>query len=382
MHRSTPRFATQHRRSPRLSALPRAALALVAGLAATLASAQDFAPVKDRPATPPGTGIESLRAPDMLDPTNAALRHYRAWTMTATNNLTDFQELWDKESELKKDWKPSEKLTSAVSALSDYINLALLASHVRDADWGVEYSDGFMALLPHLGMLRREARVLEAAARIELSKPAPDRAYAAELLAANLRIARHPVQDRTLISTLVAGAIAKNSSTVITALLDEGKLSKPEAATLLVAAKSLGSEDPFNLSGALRGELWLAASAFAKTGPDAGKQAAKVAHDLTSMNADDKANRELAATIEKMDEKALREDVLKHRAFFDAAQQILRDRPADAATRLEALESRIGAGEFGITLKLTAPSVVTAYRNDAKSRAALADLITKLEALK
>lgn len=360
-------------------------LALAAGTALQV-SAQEFKRSAEPMAAPPGTGIETLRSPDMRDPTNAALRHYRAWTMARTEDLSEFDTLWSAESELKPGWKPSAALRQSIAKLSDYAELSLQASRLKDADWGVEYSDGFMALLPHLGLLRREARVLEMRARVGLAdvgaERAAARADAARDLAACFRIAQHPASDRVLISTLVSGAIAGRAAAVVTFLIDQGELTAAEAPVLLEAARSLDARDPFNLDGALRGELWLAASAFARTGPDAGKQAAKMAREALGMQQVDGAKAGLVESIEAMDESGLRQDVLKHQKFFDEARRLVRSPGTDTAGALEQLEKRVAAGEFGLTLQLTAPSVATGYRNARKQQDALAALITRLEALK
>ncbi len=347
------------------------------------AGAQEFATPKDRPATPPGAGITALRSPDMQDPTNAALRHYRAWTMARTDNLTEFDELWKNESELKPGWQPSAKLREMMGTLGDYIATARLAAELRDADWGVEYSDGFMAILPHLGLLRREAKVLEMAARVELaSGPQADRVLAARSLAACFRLGRHPISDKTVISTLVGGAIANRAALATGALLDQGLIGPAEAAIILEGARALDASDPFNFDGALRGEMWLAASAFAKTGPDAGKQAGQVARELVSMNQADASLQEVVRKIERMDEQTLRDDVLKHGAFFAIARQAVKDGGPDAPAKLADLEKRAVAGEFGVTLQLTAPSIATGYKSNQKNKDAVAAIVSRLEAVK
>lgn len=328
--------------------------------------------------------------PELKDPSNAALRHYRAWGVTTTETLKAFGELWEAEKELTPGWKPSEKLVANLTALNDYVNLAFRAAQLRTADWGIEYSDGWQAILPHLGKLREEARVLEMQARVLLATGTGEkRARGVRMLAGLFRLPMHLTGDQTLISVLVAEAIASRAAEVALALTEHGVLSAPEQAQIAAAIRELGDPakpgaDLFGLSRCIKMEQWMAASLFDRSGPDAGKQAAEVARQFQAM-ADPKGAADadkLIGEIAKLDEAGLKADLEKHRAFYAAVTAIMAAGAPDAAAQVKALELRVAKGEFGLTLQATVPQFSRCVESDAKVRGKLADLLKRLEAAK
>ncbi|MGD9690105.1 MAG: hypothetical protein AB7Q91_09475 [Phycisphaerales bacterium] len=361
--------------------------------AGTLGLALLVAPGLTRTESPPPAADVAAAAArlGLHGPTNAALRHFRAWGMTSTEVLTRFSDLYNDERELVPGWKPSAALRTTLDELEGYINLSLRAAQLDSADWGIEYADGWMALLPHLGKLRQEARVLEMKARVLLAGDAganpEDRARGISILAAMFRLASHTRNDRTMISTLVGGAMARQASLVVKALADQGVLRREDAPTLLAALDSLAGPDPFNLAGCVPIEQHLGASLFTQTGPDAGRKAVPVAREMLEVDqaADDQAVRRrqsILARIEAMDEAALRADVARMSEFFTLGERALRTPGPDTAQQLAALEERVATGEFGVTVQIIAPSMSKAFATNASNLAELAEARAVLSRLK
>ncbi len=83
------------------------------------------------------------------DPTNAALVYSRAWQL-----LPD--DLAKREINLDDPtWVPNTELAQLLVARQSFIQCTLRAAAIENADWGIEYSQGLNALLPHLGKLRQ-----------------------------------------------------------------------------------------------------------------------------------------------------------------------------------------------------------------------------------
>lgn len=326
--------------------------------------------------------------PELKDPTNAALRHYRAWGVTTTETLKAFGELWESEKELTPGWKPSEKLVTNLTALNDYVNLAFRAAQLRTADWGIEYSDGWQAILPHLGKLREEARVLEMQARVLLATgTGEERVRGVRMLAALFRLPAHLTGDQTLISVLVAEAIASRAADVALALAEQGVLTAAERTVVAASVRELGDPskpgaDLFGLSRCIKMEQWMAASLFDKSGPDAGKHAAEVAKQFQAMS-DPKigaAADTLSGKIAKLDESGLKADVKRHAEFYAAVVAIIAAGAPDAVAQMKDLETRVANGEFGLTLQATVPQFSRCVESDAKVHGKLVELIKRLEA--
>lgn len=316
-------------------------------------------------------------------PTNAALRHYRAWGSTSAEALTAFSAAWAASNEVTPGWKPTAALKKSLDELNDYVALTLRAAELPTADWGVEYADGWKALLPHLGKVREASRVIEAFGRSRLAEGGPEgRADAARSLGAIFRIAGHLREDRTLISTLVAGAITARGAAVVGALLDEGLLTPADAAAITGRMDTLAGVDPFNFAGAMRVEQMLARSVFQAEGPEAGRKAAGAAREILSMQGEGAASEQAAllARLEAMDEAALRTDLGLHTNYFAQVESAVRSGGPEAAEKLADLEKRASRGDFGVTMRLTGPSLGKAYASDAKNRAAVEALRTRLAA--
>lgn len=251
------------------------AVVLAAGvmvLASPAARAQD--------ATDAFLNIRIQLPPGYADPTNAALVYSRGWIATSSKIAEDLQTaLSEAEAKLEEEAKaqgkgieavPFPKLTpeqaSQLAALAPMIAEAIQASRMPDVDWGLEYSRGFGALLPHLGPLRRTARTLRIDA-IHLFQQGNSQA-AAERIAAMIDTTRQLRNDRILISGLVAVAIGQLALNTTQQALAQGLLTPEARKTILSAIDRLDANDPAAVRRAIVGERDIALGMIAAMAKD------------------------------------------------------------------------------------------------------------------
>ena len=135
------------------------------------------------------------------DPDNAALLYYQAFLSCpkADEPLdTQLRDFADGKMALNKE------IEDYVGDCHGAINLAIVASELRECDWGLRYSEGFSMILAHLAQMRTLGRILIADARVMASRGEHEEALARCVTV--LKISRH-VGDDTLISTLVGWAL-------------------------------------------------------------------------------------------------------------------------------------------------------------------------------
>lgn len=134
------------------------------------------------------------------DPDNAALLYYQAFLSLADRD--------DDTRTLLSDVAlghvaPNERARKYVQGCRSAIEFAEAAAEVRDCHWGIRYSQGFDALMPHLAQVRFLVFVLLADARIKAADG--DYRGALERCLMTDKLARH-VGDDTLVSYLVAAS--------------------------------------------------------------------------------------------------------------------------------------------------------------------------------
>ncbi len=171
------------------------------------------------------------------DPDNAALLYYQAFLLMAQ---TDDRAVTDAVANVANGTAaPDDKVREYVGKCRNAIDYAVTASNLQHCDWGLVYSRGFSALLPHLGQARSLARLILAEARI--LNVDGDYRQALERCLAMYKLAGQ-LEDNVLISILVAAAITTQANKAVTAVLDRmpadaGTLTwlKGQLATLSVA---------------------------------------------------------------------------------------------------------------------------------------------------
>ncbi len=125
------------------------------------------------------------------------------------------------------------------------IDAFLAAAAVENCDWGLDRSEGFALLLPHLAPMRNLARVASLEATVALSQGNADRA--ANALEAISRGTRHLSADPVLIDSLVAGSLLSTVARTAATASDAGLVDAELASRLLEilpeqAAPALGIE--------------------------------------------------------------------------------------------------------------------------------------------
>lgn len=259
-----------------------------------------------------------------------------------------------------------EKYRTAAKAVAERegaVRRFLEASKLDKCDFEIAYERGFNALLSHLGLMRKTARLLRLDARRMLLDGNAD--AAAERVAGIYRLSRHLKSDDTLISTLVAVAIAGLGNSESEVLIKSGKLTATGRENILQAIDALGPTDPFGVKEAVQGERlitvqWIrgqfpapgAGPAFAKSITREWGLAPRELNEIEAMT-----DAAFSQSLDKLDE-------------YHNLMQTQWDLP-DSPARLEALATRIGQGDFGPLTKFLAPSFAKARAAQMKAEAEL-----------
>lgn len=341
--------------SSRDSRRPAAALSVCLLLAfsgvATSASGQ-------QPASPPNTGqsnrepvasVQDNLAAEFADPTNAALVYSRAWLSLSDDLLRRA----GNSGERTFDWRPDEKTTQDLAMHQVQIEALIRATSIERADWGIEYSQGIQAMLPHLGKMRQSARLLGADARrlLDLGQNAP----ATSRVVAMLSMPRHCSHDGVLISSLVGGAIATLGAEEAEVLLASNKLDDRDRQRLIDAIDRLLSDaDPFGVAKALRGERhlflrWLQTQSLGK-GSQSGQVIAELMKPLVNVG----EHRAALDQVGRLNEVGLKSEFNKAEKFYDQIETAWAT-PATRGQVIADLERRID--EFGPITKMITPSL-------------------------
>ena len=267
---------------------------------------------------------------------NAALLYNRAWQLGDPHFARAF---------VRGDWQLTPEFAERLKANQPMIEMLLRATRVKACDWGIEYEEGFNALLPHLGLLRSSARTLVADAR-RLAQEG-EHAEAAKRLDATVRMATHLEQDRVVISGLVAMAIAQLAADETVRLIEAGEL--PRARTRLLERRlgAIDLDDPFELTGAIAGEhelleAWLAAL------PEG--ESSRVLADASAQFGGKHAD-----TFRAMDDAQVAAEVALLERYYEDALAMWP--AADAAERYARLEDALQAGAYGSITPVFAASV-------------------------
>src|SRR5262245_16889379 len=182
------------------------------------------------------------------DTPNAALVYWRAWSL----GPADFGEKTKSLFDAAKPVDPRGELATYLRENATLVTNIIAATRRPDCDFGIDYSAGFMAMMPHLAKLRDSARLLAADARLAAAEGRAD--DAAQRTAAIYRMARQPLNDRLMISSLVGSAIAGLGHSTVKSLADTGALIPAVRPTIRDAALALNTDDPFFIKGSVRCE--------------------------------------------------------------------------------------------------------------------------------
>jgi len=313
--------------------------------------------------------------PEFADPTNAALLYYRAFLLL-NDDLN--KKIADSMTSQAPNWTPDADTSKQLSDSQGAVYTLLRAAKIDSADFGVEYSQGIGALLPHLSKMRAASRLLAADSRREVAENHAD--DAADRVAAVFSLARHCTHDRLLISALVSVAIDAQACSQADYLMTNSQLTEAGKQKILAAMDRFRSADPFGIKSAIKGErywcvVWIRAQCAAPGGADL------FAKQILPLLEDNPDSPDIK-TIREMDLKAINADLDKADGFYTAAIDAF-DHP-DGLDRLGALEKKAAAGEYGIIAKHVVPAMGKCFTSNSKAlarqsetRARLANFIAR-----
>ena len=340
------------------------ALTLLAAPAATLAQT-DGKNATNFNLLPPVVATD----PEFKDPTNAALLYYRAFMLYPDESS---RKIADAISQTDPNWAPDTDICKLLAGSESAIYTFIRGSKLDTADFGVEYSTGIGALLPHLGKIRAGSRLLAVDARRAAREGKPDEA--AERVAAIINMSRHTTQEHLLISSLVSVAIHNLGCVQAEYLMNNNLLTAKGKKMIADALDKFNTPDPWGVKGAIKGErywvvVWI-------RGQIAQPDGLKVFTTQIMPLLDDKPDSADVKAINAMDLTAMNADLDKAEAFYAGILDAF-DRP-DAQQRLRALGERVPTGDFGIIGKHALPAMERAHAAHVKALARQADLRSKV----
>jgi hypothetical protein len=269
-------------------------------------------------------------------------------------------------------WLPSAELSQRLIDHQDISYTLMRAAKIDACDFGIEYSQGIGALLPHLGKLRGAGRFLAADSRRLIQAQKPDEA--ADRITAIFAMSRHATGDRLLISALVCNALHTLACAQVDYIINSGQLTAQAKSRLLAAMDKFNVPDPFGIKAAVAGErywavVWIRAQVNGPGGP-------KVLTEQILPLLDDQPDSEDAKVLKAMDVATINADLDKADRFYTAAIEAFS--LPDAANRLYGLQTKAAGGEFGVIAKHAAPALGKCYTSNATGVTRHADTRARL----
>lgn len=271
------------------------------------------------------------------------------------------------------DWVPSEKLSLMLEDNQRLIKRLIETSRLPNYDMQLRYEEGFSLIVPHLGHIRQFTRVLATdARRLALAGRGDE---AAERLASALRMARHVSDDRLLISSLVAVAVVSTAHKQAEQLAAEGLLGERARREYIRAARALLSDDPFGVARCLAMERTMAMQTMRPIVENSGAAAGKdIAAQLRRLQISSDGVKAVAAMTH---EEAQTQVDLMDRYY---AALVAAWGKSDTPARLEDLEKRLQAGDFGVLMREIGPALSRAHVSVDKAIRETRAIIALLEA--
>ena len=129
--------------------------------------------------------------------------------------------------------------------MSPLVTRAREIANMEHCDWGLDYSQGFDMLLPHLGRIREVQKILQYSIRAEVDKG--NTSSALSEIDTMLGVTSHNLGSKTIIGSLVANScfnLATSEKGIIDSVEDAEQLE-----ALLVSVNRFDEFDPFGLRG-------------------------------------------------------------------------------------------------------------------------------------
>lgn len=350
---------------------PIARAMILAGLALPLVAGASSDASADEPSKP----TERVANPAegrFVDPTNAALLYARAWLLIPEET---FKAVGEANPDRNPDWTPDAELSQKLVDAQSGVGTFLRAAKLDTADFGMEYSQGIGAMLPHLAKLRASARLL--AADVRRLQAAGDTQGATDRVVAMFAMSRHCGRDGVLISSLVCVAMHALTANTTNWLLKTGSLTGAQRDAILAEMKKFNAADPFGIRNAVLGErqwtaVWIRNNF---SGPDGAK---KLIKELSGMEADanDAATQSNQLKIAAFNQAQLSLDLDRMVKFYDEAYRIYPE--LNAVELYDKLDTRVKAGEFGVIATVFAPAFGKSRQSDIRASAERTQLMNAL----
>ncbi|MGE3109300.1 MAG: hypothetical protein AB7G11_12085 [Phycisphaerales bacterium] len=295
---------------------------------------------------------------------NAALYYWRTWyerNNDFLNSITDKHGY--KASD--PDWKPSDDLIKDLANYQGFIGGVIRASKIEPCDFGIAYEDGYMALLPHVSLMRQSARLLGCDARRAWLAGNSDEA--GQRIAAIIRIARHTTSDHVAISSLVGNVLVKDALDELTAMNKAGNLTPSVKRLIADIARPLDHDDPFGVRDSIISERAMATSYIKRRLETDG---VAVLQEMVSFADADPA---VSARVKMMSKEQALAELPRIDQYFrevlDAWDKPNRDE------LLTALGKKSTAGDYGSMGQLLLPSMTKLSDKATKSRQTVHELL-------
>ncbi len=287
--------------------------------------------------------------PPPTPPTNAADVYRQAFEWWTAHARGDGRVISEEEEQLLADGlggaAPSDAQRAVYEKTKPYLDLIRQASAMGQCDFGLDRSQGFELLLPHLSELRRAARFLRFDADMRMASG--DYAGAIESLNSMASVPRQVQGDNILISSLVGGAILSLQDSSLTDLADSGELTPERAEALAKALEKYRGSDPLGLAEAMRGEGEMMRISVERA--MASDQA--IAGLLSDLGGDGSVLKDL-----KPEEVRSQLDTAE-RLYGDLATALANPDRAAAKATIDAISQRIESGEAGLIAQSLMPAV-------------------------
>lgn len=307
---------------------------------------------------------------ERLGDVNAALLYYRHW-MIYRSQYEEYSKLL--EQVVEPDDMHSEAMHKFLAGNQNLIEAILRAASLKQCDWGVEYNQGYGALLPHAGKMRGDARLLNADAIRLAAEGKMDEA--AERTAAIYGLATHMVGDRLLISSLVGAAIMSLGNATVEMLLAAEGLTPAGKDMLLQAFARLDMSDPAALVPAIRSEgeflsVWVK-NRFSGVGGGM-----RFVREMSSLM-NDTVSRRQELLLALSTPEAFEAEVDRAAEAVEQMAQVWRS--PDAMAFIQRVNDDVAEGKYGTVARFLVPSLNRAYASDARLRADLDRTIRMVE---
>jgi hypothetical protein len=344
-----------------ITRLHTSALALVVAAGCAAAQAQPTLDI---------TAAESAELLDSMAPTNAAFVYYQLFLnedQELMETYVHFNGTDEDDDQHGTTFEHAEQvLVSGQKTLDNFV----WASRLPECDFGVQYQQGWSAILPHLGKMRSATRVLEADARRHLGAGDPEKAV--ERLRAIYDMSRQTNGDQILISSLVSIAMTRIADPLVNEMMESGELTEEGRDALIESLEAFGTDDPFRVRECIRTEGLISIGWIAKQFPD-GNAGTKLAEWGILPDGTSKAE------IRRLDAMNGSQVLAEAERMIDYYRGVLEawDEP-DAVDKIRAMGTLVEVGGFGELAKGFAAAFDRAHEGDRRAQDGLAEMLDAL----